>query len=355
MTVLFRPITLLILLLALLLTNRAQAHLFAPSLLKIVETTQHDYNVVWKTPTKTTSNTRLQPTWPESCEVKSESPVLREGTGTLSSWTLRCDQFGDDGLVGQTLGVTGLAENQASAMVMLNLRDGRHYQSVLNTESPTFLVPAAPSQTKVMTEYPLLGIEHIWGGLDHLMFVFGLLLLVGGGSRLLWTITAFTVGHSITLAIVTLGLLTYPVSLIEFTIALSIFVLALELARNNADNNGRSLFRRHPWWLAAGFGLLHGMGFAGALAEIGLPQNNVPLALLFFNVGIEIGQIVFILLVLCAWWVIKRTLLLRPEALRAWTLRPGAISQERLLPIPVYILGGLSAMWCIERGIELIS
>ena len=333
------------LLLAPLLVNNAQAHLFAPSLFKIIETTPHNYNVVWKTPSKTTSNTPLLPTWPDSCELKSESPALREGTGTISSWTLRCDQLGDDGLVRQTLGVTGLAENQASAMVMLNLRDGRHYQSVLNAENPEFLVPTAPSQTKVMTEYPLLGIEHIWGGLDHLMFVFGLLLLVGGGAHLLWTITAFTVGHSITLAVVTLGLLTCPVALIEFTIALSIFVLALELARKDTANNNRGLFGRYPWLVAGGFGLLHGMGFAGALAEIGLPQNNVPLALLFFNIGIEIGQIIFLLLALSLWWLIKRAL----------TLRQYAIREERLLPIPVYMLGGLSAMWCIERGLDLIS
>jgi hypothetical protein len=337
-----------VLLLVPLLVNNAHAHLFAPSLLKIVETTPHNYNVVWKTPSKTTSNTPLLPTWPNSCKITNESPTLREGTGTISSWTLRCDQLGNNGLVGQTLGVSGLAQNQASAMVMLNLRDGRHYQSVLNIETADFLVPPAPSQTAVMTQYPLLGIEHIWGGIDHLMFVFGLLLLVGGGSRLLWTITAFTVGHSITLAVVTLGLLTYPVALIEFTIALSIFVLALELSRNNrlsSTTNKQGLFGRYPWLVAGGFGLLHGMGFAGALADIGLPQNNVPLALLFFNIGIETGQIIFVLLALSIWWLIKRAL----------QLKQNAINQERLLPIPVYMLGGLSAMWCIERGMVLIS
>ena len=231
---------------------------------------------------------------------------------------------------------------------MLTLRDGRYYQSVVNAENPDFLVPVAPSQTKVMTEYPVLGIEHIWGGVDHLMFVFGLLLLVGGGSRLLWTITAFTVGHSITLAVVTLVTLDYPVSLIEFAIALSVFVLALELARgdtSDTETNVRNVLRRYPWWLAGGFGLLHGMGFAGALAEIGLPQNNIPLALLFFNIGIEIGQIAFVLLAIGAWWLINRAVILGQVT----------INRERLLPIPVYVLGGLSAMWCIERGLDLLG
>jgi hypothetical protein len=161
------------------------------------------------------------------------------------------------------------------------------------------------------------------------------------------------VGHSITLALVTLGFLSYPVSLIEFAIALSIFVLALELTRKEPKDRSKnisSLFKRHPWWLAGGFGLLHGMGFAGALAEIGLPQNNVPLALLFFNIGIEIGQVAFVVLAIGAWWLINRALTLIPVVLRQVT-----INQERLLPIPVYVLGGLSAMWSIERGLTLIS
>jgi hydrogenase/urease accessory protein HupE len=224
---------------------------------------------------------------------------------------------------------------------MLSLRDGRRYQAVLTAENPEFLIPAIPGQGQVMIEYSRLGLEHIVGGIDHLMFVFGLLLLVGGGARLFWTITAFTAGHSITLSLVTLGFISFPVPLVEFTIALSIFMLALNLARRDfSRSDGGGLFRHYPWWLAGGFGLLHGMGFAGALAEIGLPQSNVPLALLFFNIGIEAGQIAFILLLLGAWWLIKRPLL-------PW--------QERLLPIPIYALGGLSAMWCIERGLIFLN
>ena len=329
----------LMLLLVLLLPKDAEAHRFAPSLLKFVQTAEHSYNVVWKTPTEATSNIALRPTWPVSCVVEAEKPVAREGTGNVSSWMLDCAGLGAEGLVGQKLGVTGLAENQASAMVMLSLTDGRSYQSIVNAEETGFLIPAQPSQSKVMTEYSVLGAEHIWSGPDHLMFVFGLLLLVGGGARLLWTITAFTVGHSVTLALVTLGFLTYPVALIEFAIAVSIFILALALTRK--DNSG--LFKRHPWWLASGFGLLHGMGFAGALAEIGLPQGNLPLALLFFNVGIEIGQIAFVVFVLALWWSINRPIVLQRIAI------------QKLLPIPVYLLGGLSAMWCIERGLEILG
>ena len=163
----------------------------------------------------------------------------------------------------------------------------------------------------------------------------GLLLLVGWNRRLIYTITAFTFGHSVTLAMVTLGLFDYPVSLVEFMIALSIYVLAVELARGSAG----ALWRQ-PWWLAGGFGLLHGMGFAGALADTGLPQSNVPLALLFFNVGIELGQLAFI----------------APLVLLAAI--GGGLMGERvgvLRPLPVYVLGGLSAMWCIERGLEVLA
>ena len=314
----------------------ALAHRFAPSLLKVTEIGENTFNMVWKTPAQGTSNVPLRPTWPDTCEITNASPPQLEGTGKVSSWQMHCPQLGPDGLVGDTLGVAGLGANQASAMVMIELLDGRRYQEVLNAEQPEFLVPEEPGSGEVVRDYTLLGIEHIWTGIDHLLFVFGLLLLVGGGSRLLWTITAFTVGHSITLSLVTLGFFDYPVALVEFTIALSIFVLAVELTRTERHD----LLWRNPWWLAGGFGLLHGMGFAGALAETGLPQDNVPLALLFFNIGIEIGQIAFIFLVWGAWLLIRRPLL-------PW--------QERLLPVPVYILGALSAMWCIERGLEVLA
>jgi hypothetical protein len=294
------------------------------------------YNMVWKTPAQGTSNIPLRPVWPESCEVKNASPPQLEGTGKVSSWQLHCSDLGEDGMVGDTLGVSGLGANQASAMVMVSLLDGRQYQEVLNAAQPEFVVPAESSAGEVMSDYSLLGMEHIWGGIDHLLFVFGLLLLVGGGTRLLWTITAFTVGHSITLSLVTLGFFDYPVALVEFTIALSIFVLAVELTRVERHD----MLWRNPWWLAGGFGLLHGMGFAGALAETGLPQGNVPLALLFFNIGIEIGQIAFIFVVLILWYLVRK---------------PLAPWQDRLLPVPVYILGALSAMWCIERGLEVLA
>ncbi len=322
--------------LLLLVAGESQAHRFAPSLLKVVETGSGQYTAVWKKPAQATSVTPLVPSWPEDCAVAVEGEVQMEGTGLVSRYRLDCSGEGSGDLVGQSLGVTGLGPNQASAMVMLTLQDGRYYQQVLNSERDTFVIPEEPGAGRVMLEYSVLGAEHIWGGIDHLLFVFGLLLLVGWGKRLIWTITAFTLGHSITLSLVTLGFFDYPVALVEFTIALSIFVLALELARRD----GAGLFARYPWWLAGGFGLLHGMGFAGALAEVGLPQSEVPLALLFFNIGIEMGQVLFVVAVMAVYWLLRRPL-------GNWN--------ERLLPVPVYLLGALSAMWCIERGMEVLS
>lgn len=326
---------LLVLMLGLGAAQHVNAHRFAPSLLNVHEVAPLTYNVVWKTPVQGVSNVPLRPVLPSSCEVTNASEPQLEDTGVVTSWQLQCAALGDAGLVGETLGVSGLGPNQASAMVMVSLLDGRRYQQVLNAERGEFVIPAQSTAGDVASDYTRLGVEHIWGGLDHLLFVFGLLLLVGGGARLLWTITAFTVGHSITLSLVTLGFFNFPVALVEFAIALSIFILAVELTR--ADR--RDALWRNPWWLAGGFGLLHGMGFAGALAETGLPQDNVPLALLFFNIGIELGQIAFILVVLAIGYLLRR---------------PLAPWRERLLPVPVYVLGALSAMWCIERGLAVL-
>ncbi len=330
-----RSLTALLTIVLVLISTQSLAHRFAPSLLKLVEINPGEFNVVWKTPAQATSSVALQPIWPPACEVTNSVAPQLEGTGKVSGFTLDCSALGAASLVGQEIGVAALGANQASAMLMVELRDGRSYQQVVNAENSSYLIPEEPSAMTVVLEYSVLGAEHIWGGIDHLLFVFGLLLLVGWGRNLVWTITSFTVGHSITLSLVTLGFFDYPVALVEFAIALSIFLLALELART--DDGG--LFRRYPWWLAGGFGLLHGMGFAGALADVGLPQSELPLALLFFNIGIEVGQLVFVFTVMAFWWLVRKPLRKQEGA---------------LLPIPVYVLGALSAMWCIERGLEVL-
>ena len=308
------------------------AHRFAPSLLEVTQLSAETFQRNLKTPIQTVSATPIEPRFPATCEPTSASPWVQEGTGMLMQTQYECAQ----GLVGETLTVSGLGENQSSALLRVNLTDGIFHQAVFTASEPEFTVPEEGSAGSVALDYTWLGAEHIWAGPDHLLFVMGLLLLVGWNRRLIYTVTAFTLGHSVTLAMVTLGLFDYPVSLVEFMIALSIYVLAVELARGEG---GGALWRQ-PWWLAGGFGLLHGMGFAGALAETGLPQSNVPVALLFFNVGIELGQLAFIALLVVIAAVGVRVVGQRVTALR---------------PLPVYVLGGLSAMWCIERGLETLA
>ncbi len=307
------------------------AHRFAPSLLEVTQLSSTTFNATWKTPLQKVSVTPIEPRFPASCQITSTSPWVQEGTGELKQIQLVCPT----GLVGETVSVWGLGQNQASALLRITLADDIFHQAVLTATEPDFVVPEEGSVGRVALDYTSLGAEHIWAGPDHLFFVMGLLLLVGWNRRLIYTVTAFTLGHSVTLAMVTFGLFDYPVSLVEFMIALSIFVLAVELARGSAG----ALWRQ-PWWLAGGFGLLHGMGFAGALADTGLPQSNVPLALLFFNVGIELGQLVFIALLVLLAAIGSRLIGERTAALR---------------PLPVYVLGALSAMWCIERGLEVLA
>ena len=166
----------------------------------------------------------------------------------------------------------------------------------------SFVVKAAPGAGEVAITYLRLGIEHILGGVDHLLFVLALVILVREWRRVAITVTAFTIAHSITLAAATLGYVHVPAQPVEATIALSIVLVAVEIV--NARRGRPSLTARWPWLVAFAFGLLHGFGFAGALSEVGLPQHAIPLALLFFNLGVEVGQLAFVALVIAlAWWL----------------------------------------------------
>jgi len=322
-----------LLLIVALFSSAVSAHRFAPSLLEIRQLSENSFNATWKTPIQKVSAVPMEPVFPADCEITSTSPWIQEGTGVLMQMDLSCN----DGLVGKTLSVSGLGDNQSSALLRLYLTQDIFHQAVFTAAEPRFVVPVEGTAGSVTRDYIELGAEHIWEGPDHLLFVMGLLFLVGWNRRLVLTVTAFTVGHSITLAMVTLGVFEYPVALVEFMIALSIYVLAVELAR---EDGGGALWRQ-PWWLAAGFGLLHGMGFAGALAETGLPQSNVPLALLAFNIGIELGQLAFIALLVVL--------------VVAGARLAGASRMAALRPVPIFVLGGLSAMWCIERGLEVLT
>ena len=311
----------------------ARAHQFAPALLEVEELTAEEAAVRWKQPVVRVQGSQLRPVLPVECEGLGDPEVQSEGTGIRARWRMRCP----GGLTGKAVGVEGIAGSQADVLLRITLRDGRRIRHVLKAEAPSFTIAADGSRTGVVRDYATLGIEHILLGWDHLLFVLALVLLVGWGRPLVWTVTAFTAGHSVTLALAALGLVHVPQAPIEAAIALSIYVLAVELTLARPDR--RTLTQRAPWAVAAGFGLLHGLGFAGALAEVGLPTTEIPLALFAFNVGIELGQLAFVAAVLLAGAALRRI----PVAWPRWTKA-----------VPAYGIGALAVFWFLERAVPLI-
>ena len=306
----------------------ASGHAFAPALLEVRETTPGYALVRWKQPTVRVSSSGLMPIMSESCRTRGEPKTSLEDISVVARWEIDCA----GGLVGQTLRVEGIATSQANVLLRLVLADGRSIRHILTAEQPSFIVPEREGALDVMLSYGRLGVEHILTGFDHLLFVLGLVLLVGGGRRLLGTVTAFTLGHSVTLALAVLGFVHMPQQPIEAGIAFSIYVLAVELAPRQARQP--TFLERAPWLMAGLFGLLHGLGFAGALAQVGLPQGEIPLALFSFNVGIEAGQLVFVgvVLTVCA-------------GLRALPVRWPSLAAY----VPAYAMGTLAAFWFFQR------
>ena len=314
-----------------LMSPAVRAHKLAPSLLDIrQESATGDYAVSWKTPRYSPTPVPIVPRLPDGCRDTSGRDATYEGTGVRVVWRMHCA----NPLAGALLQIEGLAENQSAALVRIAWAGGAVSQGLLNGTGEGFRVPAPAGALRVAGDYLMLGFGHILGGVDHLLFVLGLLLLARDTRQLVITITSFTAGHSVTLALAALGVLRYPVDLVEFGIALSIFVLALQLARGGAHET--HVLRRWPWGAALLFGLLHGMGFAGALRDAGLPQGEIPLALLSFNVGIEAGQLAFVAVAMAFGRIFRRAAIARHGWL-AW--------------VPVYLIGVLSAYWCIERGL----
>jgi hydrogenase/urease accessory protein HupE len=227
-----------------------------------------------------------------------------------------------------------------STLYKISLANGEEHLRILKPSETEWTVPDEENRFAVATEYTLLGVEHIWIGIDHLLFVACLLFIARTPRRLLITITGFTVAHSITLALSALDLVRIPTPPVEAMIALSVVFMAWEIAKGNQD----SLTHRYPVAVAASFGLLHGFGFAAVLRDIGLPQTELPTALLFFNVGVEIGQVLFVLALVTAF------LVLRPAFVRL--LRPrsdGGMHWSSLTTPASYLIGTVASMWMIER------
>jgi hydrogenase/urease accessory protein HupE len=247
----------------------------------------------------------------------------------------------DGGLVGQAVSIEGLSATSTDVLVRVESLAGSIQTERLSPTRTAFVVQATPGVSEVAMTYLRLGVEHILFGFDHLLFVLALVILVRDWRRVAVTVTAFTIAHSITLAAATLGFVNVPGPPVEATIALSIMLVAVEIL--NARHGKPSLTARLPWLVAFSFGLLHGFGFAGALAEVGLPQHAIPVALLFFNVGVEIGQLVFVAGVLSIMW------LLRQAASRLFEAALVKRAFDRLDVTIAYGIGVVAAYWLIER------
>jgi len=302
-----------------LVSSAASAHELSMAEMEVRETSPGEFFWQWTASSDKAPAVVLAPHWPESCAVDMN--------------VLRC---GEKGLFG-TLRVDGVGEDYSAAIVKIYWLDGQSRVFTLTTGQPEVRLYGSADDKRGMGEiaraYVILGVEHILGGFDHLIFVLSLLFLVGFNKRLVYTISAFTLAHSLTLALSALGLLTLRPPPVEATIALSIMLVAAE-----ALNNEQTLSRRWPALVAFLFGLVHGLGFAGALSEIGLPQNNLVVALLTFNVGVEVGQ----LLVVALCYGVHRALVSRPQFVAART--PA-----------LYAIGGVAAYWSIDRIVGILA
>jgi hypothetical protein len=314
--------------------QQAQADEIRPALLDIKEQNTGLFAVTWKVPKRGNRVLAISPRLPESLELIG-SPRVQDVQGArVEHATYRSHE---ESLTGQTIVIEGLSALQTDVLLLVQLKDGQQHSAILRPASPEFTIPLEASKLEIAGDYWRMGTTHILEGVDHLLFVLALLLIVSGFGPLLKAVTAFTVAHSITLALATLGLLHVPPAPTEAIIALSILFLAAEIVHKHDGQIG--LTERWPWLIAFLFGLFHGLGFAGALGEIGVPQAEVPLALLMFNVGVETGQLLFVAVVLSGIAVLRRLPLTAPAG--AWRVAP-------------YTIGSLAAFWSIQRVMSFI-
>lgn len=304
----------------------AFAHELRPAFLQIEETAPDQYSVTWKVPARGDFKMALYVRLPASCKGITEPVGTYVDTAYVSRWRTGCE----GGMTGQSITIDGLKSTYTDALARIVNLDGTVQTSRLTPSFPDLVVAARPTAIETARTYFILGIEHIMLGFDHLLFVLALLLLIRNTRSLLLTITAFTAAHSVTLAFSALGLASSPQTPIEALIALSITFVASEIIRGNRD----TLSSRYPWIVSFLFGLLHGFGFGGALRDIGLPQVDVPLALLTFNLGVETGQLLFVGLVLTVMAAMRVVVPFEVSRLRPWL---------------AYFIGTVSAFWFLQR------
>jgi len=317
------------------LCGTALAHEIRPGYLELRETNPSTYALLWKRPVGGEVEINIAPVIPDGCRMATspERPQLTPGA-VLVRGAVTCN----GGLSGKSLRVDGLESTVTDVLVRIQHADGRLESHLLKPTNPSVTLGEQTSLWQRSASYLLLGIEHILMGVDHLLFVLGLLLIVVDRRMLVKTITSFTAAHSITLAIATLGYASAPLLPLNSAIALSILFLGPEVIRR--ERGQTSLTIRRPWIVAFAFGLLHGFGFASGLTATGLPGAEIPLALLLFNLGVEIGQIFFVLLMLMLARSFRKLEIVWPRPVEA---------------LPGYAVGSLGAYWTIQRTLMMLG
>jgi hydrogenase/urease accessory protein HupE len=307
----------------------AFAHEVRPAYLELRETAPETYDVFWKVPGQG-EDLRLG----IYAELPAGSANITAPRGSMvnNAFTERWIVKRAGGLAGGTINIAGLTATKTDVLVRLERLDGSEQVTRLTPSAPSFVVEAAPHALEVARTYSVLGVEHILTGIDHLLFVLALLIITGGGWKLVKTVTAFTISHSITLTAATLGFVHVPQRPVEAVIALSIVFVAAEIVR--IHRGLESITSRAPWLVAFSFGLMHGLGFAGGLSEAGLPAGHVPTALLFFSGGVEIGHFMFIGVVLAFIATVRRIRIPFPR----WTEL-----------VPPYAIGSVAMFWVVQR------
>jgi hydrogenase/urease accessory protein HupE len=319
-------------LLALLLVPlAASAHESRPAYLAVKETAPGQFSVLWRTPVLAGMRLPIVLKLPDRVKYLKE-PIVSELADSVVE--RRWVDAGPNGLAGERIEFVGLQLTITDVLARLEMLDGRNWTVIARPSEPWIEITAARGSFAVAGAYLMHGVEHILFGFDHLLFVLALILIVPSLRMLLWTITAFTLAHSITLSLATLGVVHVPGPAVEAMIALSILLVACEIVRQQRGEG--SLTAQWPWAVAFSFGLLHGLGFASALIDIGLPAGDVPLALFAFNVGVEAGQLMFIAVVLCLLAAARRIDF--PPLVAGLTHR-----------VATYAIGILAAYWFIER------
>jgi hydrogenase/urease accessory protein HupE len=314
---------------------RTYAHEVRPAVLEIKEIHPGRYNVLWRTPLLSGQRLLVVLQFPDDVRNVND-PIVQELSDSIIERRV-IEPVGGT-LAGKRVQFVGLQATITDVLVRIHTLDGRDITTFVHPLQPWFDVTTGQSWGTVASNYIMYGIEHILFGVDHLLFVLGLLLIVQDRWMLLNTVTAFTVAHSITLAIATLGFASAPVMPLNAAIALSILFLGPEIVRSWRGETSFTI--RHPWVVAFAFGLIHGFGFAGALTSAGLPGKDLPLALLSFNLGVEIGQVAFVMLIV-----------LLERSFRQLQIR----WPRWVVALPGYAVGSLGAFWTIQRVTMLIG